>query len=280
MVLSVAGLSSSAYYGKKKSSRKLKRGPKTEINDNELLNLIREEIAGLKFFGMGYIKIWIRINRKLEKRGLSVGRKRTYRVMKDNNLLEKSPGKPVKNKHDGKIITDKPNVMWATDGKRFWTRKEGWCWFFGISDHFNSEIIAFHTTKNGDRFNGFVPLQEAVNKRYGGFRKGIAEGLSLRTDLGSIYTSGHFRNSAEFLGIEMSYTWAKSPESNGIIERFHRTLEEQVFKIYDFETLEEATAKIKEFVENYNREWMLARLGYMSPLEARKCYEDKLLNVA
>ncbi|NPV02569.1 MAG: DUF1153 domain-containing protein [Brevinematales bacterium] len=151
-VLSVAGLSSAAYYGRKSSVQKKKRGPKTEINDDELLSLIKEEIAGLKFYGMGYIKIWIRINRKLEKKGLSVGKARTYRVMKDNNLLQKSPEKPVKNKHDGKIITGKPNVMWATDGKRFWTRKEGWCWFFGVSDHFNSEIIAFHTAGNGVRF--------------------------------------------------------------------------------------------------------------------------------
>ena len=55
----------------------------------------------------------------------------------------------------------------------------------------------------------------------------------------------------------MSHTWAKSPESNGIIESFFRTIEDQLFKLHDFETLEESEKAIGDFIELYKKEWML-----------------------
>jgi len=41
-----------------------------------------------------------------------------------------------------------------------------------------------------------------------------------------------------------------------------------LFKIRDFKTLEEAEIAIREFIELYNKEWMLERLGYLSPMAA------------
>ena len=50
------------------------------------------------------------------------GKARVNRIMRENNLLSpnRRPGKTTKREHDGTIITDAPNVMWATDGKKFW----------------------------------------------------------------------------------------------------------------------------------------------------------------
>lgn len=53
-----------------------------------------------------------------------------------------------------------------------------------------------------------------------------------------------------------------------IVERFHRTIEEQVFKMHDFDTIGEAEEAISNFIERYNREWMIECLGYLSPREA------------
>ena len=71
---------------------------------------------------------------------------------------------------------------------------------------------------------------------------------------------------------QICHTWAKSPGSNGIIERFFRTIEEQLFKLHDFATLEEAEKAIGDFIELYNKEWMFERLGYISPNDALKKY--------
>lgn len=52
-----------------------------------------------------------------------------------------------------------------------------------------------------------------------------------------------------------------SPESNGCIERFNRTLEEQVFSLNHFRTLDEAgAAAIARFIDNYK-----IRLSKTSP---------------
>lgn len=105
-------------------------------------------------------------------------------------------------------------------------------------------------------------------KRYGTLEKNIARGLTIRSDRGSQYISKYYRQSMDHLGIEISPTWARSLESNGIVERFHRTIEGQVFKMHDFDTIGEAEEAISNFIERYNREWMIERLGYLSPHEA------------
>jgi transposase InsO family protein len=59
------------------------------------------------------------------------------------------------------------------------------------------------------------------------------------------------------------------PECNGAIERFIRTLKEQCLYLHRFKTLEKARQIIAEFIERYNRELLIERLGYRTPAEAR-----------
>ncbi|WP_286845421.1 integrase core domain-containing protein, partial [Proteiniphilum sp. UBA5346] len=61
---------------------------------------------------------------------------------------------------------------------------------------------------------------------------------------------------------------------NGIIERFHRTLEEQVLQIETFSSFEEAYNSINQFINDYNTEWIFHRLDYCSPVEYREKYAE------
>jgi transposase InsO family protein len=198
--------------------------------------------------------------------------------MRENGLLSVTRPKAERkeNDHTGSIKTELPNRMWGTDGKRFYTLKEGWCWFFGIIDHFNDEIIAWHASKSGNRFNAMEPLRTAVKKTYGSLGQHVCKdlGLFLRSDHGSQYDSNDFQKELKFLGLIYSPAFVRSPECNGIIERFHRTLNEQVFDLCVFESLEEARKVLGEFIEKYNRYWLIHRLGLKSPLEYRLDYEN------
>lgn len=71
----------------------------------------------------------------------------------------------------------------------------------------------------------------------------------------------------------------RSAECNGIIERFHRTLEEQVLQIQTFSSFEEAYNTINQFIKNYNTNWILHRLNYCSPIEYRGKYAQSLRKV-
>jgi len=276
LILKVVGYSSSAWYTKPKEGEKRRPGPVPAIDDVKALTLIKDEIKDSKFHSEGYIKV----KKRMEKKGHKIAKHRVNDLMRENSLL--SSIRPVrggrKNKHEGKITTHAPNLMWATDGKKFFAGKDGWCWFFGVIEHFNDEILSWHTAKKGNRFAAMQPVRKAVKQEFGSIEKNICSDLELqlRSDHGSQYDSADFINEMNFLGLVMSKAFVRSPECNGIIERFHRMLNEQVFDVNSFMSLEEANQAIKKFIENYNQDWILHRLKYCSPVEYRKKYEGHI----
>lgn len=273
LILKVAGYSSSTWYEKPTGIKGSNPGPRPAINDTEALELIKEDLKSSKFNGEGYLKV----KKRLAKTGKHIAKHRVNTLMREHELL--SPHRPVKNgrkrTHKGRIITDRPDKMWATDGKKFWAGKDGWCWFFGVIDHFNDEIIAWHVAKTGNRFEALAPVQRAIRLCFGSLDKDVCAGtcLQLRSDHGTQYESRDFLNEMSFLGLDLSKSYVRSPECNGIIERFHRTLNEQTFQVNNFESLEEAKKGIETFINDYNNDWMLHRLNYCSPIEARKKYQ-------
>ncbi len=269
MILKIVNLSSSSWYGKiRRKPHPLKRGRKPVLTDDEVLNAIYKTLKNSKFKGEGYRKIWKRMQRK----GIKVDKMRVNRIMKANNLL--SPyriniAKKSKSKHDGKIITNKPNLMWGTDGKKFFTNEDGWCWLFAVIDHFNDEILGVSVVKIGNRFAAMEPIYAAIRNRFGNIEKDICKDmeLQLRSDHGSQYDSKDFMNEMKFLGLKISKSFVRSPECNGCIERFNRTIQEEVFNINTFQNIEEARTVINTFINDYNNEWLIHRLGTLSPIE-------------
>lgn len=247
-----------------------KRGPRPHVSDEELAEAIREDIQASTFTGEGHRKVWARLR---HRKRVVVGRNRVLRLMRENNLLSPArvPKRP-ESTHTASIATEIPNDMWGTDGTKFYTLEDGWCWLFAVVDHFNSEALGWHISKRGDRFQALEPLRQAVRREYGSYEMGIATSLTLRMDNGSQYTSGVFEDELNFLGIEASFTMPYSPESNGIAERFFRTVKEQAVWGRVFKNIEEASAAIGQFIERYNAEWLLERLLYQSPQEARISY--------
>lgn len=277
LILKVVNMSSSGWYGKPRhKDNPQRRGRKPLVEDAALLVKIKETIDTVPFCGEGYKKVC----RRLKRSGVNVGKARVQRLMRENDLMSpyrhRKAGKR-KNEHKGTIITDKPNKMWATDGKKFWVADKGWCWLFPVIDHFNDEILAFNVSKTGNRFAAMDPIRTAVKNRFGTVEKGICDGIGLllRLDHGSQYDSADFRKEMDFLGIEMSHAFVRSPECNGCVERFNRTIEEEVFSINTFVTLEEAERVIAKFIDDYNRGWILHRLHLQSPIEYRTQYEQE-----
>jgi transposase InsO family protein len=276
MILKVAGLSAAAWYRRKPDRVEKKRpGPKPLVSDQDLLIETKREINDSIFIGEGYLKI----HKRMHKRGIISAKERVNRIMRENQLL--SPIRPklniTKNEHKGRIITEMPNRMWGTDGKKFFTLTDGWCWLFSVIDHCNDEIIAWHTAKIGNRFAAMEPVKMAVKKTFGSLERGICKdtGLFLRSDHGSQYDSNDFQRELKFLNLSYSPAFVRSPQCNGIIERFHRTLNEQVFDLCLFDSLEQAQCIITEFMNNYNQVWILHRLNLKTPVEYRKFLEMK-----
>jgi putative transposase len=198
-----------------------KRGPRTEISDERLLEQIREVIEESPFSGEGHRKItaYLRRNKKVY-----VGRKRVLRIMRANGLL--APQRDKKRRtvrpHDGTIILPGPDPLWGTDATMAWTKNDGWVWAFCCVDHFTAEAWT-SVAKRGDRFACLEPVYDGVTERFGRVDADLARGISLRHDWGPQYTSGHFQGAISWLGIEDSPAFAGEPRAtaarNGSSER-------------------------------------------------------------
>ena len=245
-----------------------KRGPKTELTDEELVAEIRTVLSESPFLGEGHRKVKVRLGAK----GTRAGKNRVLRLMRAHGLLAPvRQGHPRGDRsHSGRIRTGRPDELWGTDAARFWTRAEGWCWFFGAVDHCTSDVVGWHVAKKGDRWAALEPIRQGVRTHMGGFGKAIAMGLGLRHDWGSQYRAKQFQAEIKWLGIRSTPAYVGEPECNGVAERFMRTLKEECIHLHDFETLEEAREVIGAFIESYNNGWLLQRHGYLTPARARE----------
>lgn len=245
-----------------------RRGPKTAHSDAELLGLIRQSIADLPFHGEGHRKFWAR----LRVQGVRTSKQRVLRLMREHQLLapqrQLAPA-PV-NAHDGTIVTAAPNQMWGTDATATVTLADGQVTVFAAVDHCTAECVGIHAVKRATRFEALEPIRQGVKEYCGGFRKDVAAGLQLRHDHGSQFMSDHFQQELRFLGIESSPAFVRQPEGNGCIERFFRTLKEQLLWVRHFQDVEELQAAVREFRDRYNREWLIERLQFQSPRQARE----------
>jgi len=245
-----------------------KRGPHTTGSDTDLVAAIRTVLAETPFHGEGHRKVRVR----LRALGWRVGKNRVLRLMRAHGLLAPQRaghphGDPA---HAGTITTERPNVMWGTDATRFYTEREGWCWFFGAIDHASDDIVGWHVAKLGDRWAALEPIHQGVRAAFGAFNKDIARGLAVRSDWGPQYVADAFRAELAWLGITHSPSFVGEPQCNGVIERFMRTLKEQCLWLHRFDTLDQARTIISAFIERYNHEWLIERLDHRTPATARR----------
>lgn len=245
-----------------------RRGPKPKISDDQLLIAIRADLERSAFQGEGHRKVHARL-RILD--GIRVGRTRVLRLMRDKGLLSPHRSRQGATKeHDGTIITGRLNEMWGTDGVRVLTAEEGWCWIFAAVEHHNAECVGWHVCKTGDRFAALEPIAQGLMKIFGSLDKDVARGLSLRMDHGTQYTSDHLVNQVRYWGITPSFAFVEEPQTNGVAERWNRTLKEQAIHGRIFNTVDDVREAVRDFVETYNQEWRLEKLGYLTPSEARQ----------
>ena len=191
-------------------------------------------------------------------------------LMREHSLLSPHRGRRGHhNPHEGEIITQAPNLMWGTDGAKVFTLEEGWGWLFVAVEHWNAECVSWHVCKQGTRFAALEPVSQGLMATVGSVTVDAGRGLALRMDHATQYLSDHFLNQLKHWGITSSFAFIEQPKTNGVAERFIRTLKEQVIYGRVFQNLAEVRTAVRGFVDIYNREWLLKKIGFLSPWQAR-----------
>lgn len=250
------------------------------LTDAEALAAIRKILTEPDFSAEGYRKVWAR----LRHTGVRIWKDRVLRLMRENQLLspdrrpQQAPGK--EHPHDGSIIPEAPDQIWGTDATMTHTVTDGRVTIFAAIDHYTSECVGIHVVKKGDRFEALEPIRQGIRAYFGSFEENIACNLRLRHDHGSVYMSESFRSELRFLGITPSPSFVRQPEGNGCIERFFRTLKEQLLWVRRFRDLDELREALREFQRRYNTNWILQRHQYRTPSQARSAFTLELSRAA
>jgi transposase InsO family protein len=245
-----------------------KRGPKAFLSDEQVLAEIRAVLASTLFVGEGHRKVWARLR---HEHGVRTSMRRVLRIMREHGILaqDRPTGVRGPETHDRTITTAKPDEMWAIDATGCLT-DEGNAAVFVVVDHCTGECLGVRAAMRGTRFEAIECLREAVYFAKGRYDIGVAAGTKLRHDHGSQFISHAFQDELKTLGIESSPSFVRQPEGNGCVERFIRTLKEQLLWLHRFRTVEELNQALRDFARRFNNHWIIGRIGYRTPAAHRR----------
>ena len=241
-------------------------GPVGPLPDAALVEAIRKLLAESPFHGEGYRKVWAR----LRFAGIRTSKRRVLRLTREHGLqAPQRAGRPHGPKaHDGTIRTERVDAMWGTDLTSAMTG-EGQASIFVTVDHCSTECLGIHAARRATRFEALEPIRQAVRSCFGAFAQGIVSGLKVRHDHGSQFVADDYQAELAFLGIESSPAFVREPEGNGCVERFIRTLKENLLWVRRFATIEDLRQALLEFQRLYNQSWIVERHGYHTPAQVR-----------
>ena len=117
-----------------------------------------------------------------------------------------------------------------------WCGADGWGYCFNVIDVFTRQWLAFVLAGRAHA----PPCHNGGEQCGGPAANPVLPGLTLRVDNGSQYTSREFRSSVAALGITLEYIYVNTPEQNGHIESFHKTLKKEYVWPREFADIQEA----------------------------------------
>ena len=87
------------------------------------------------------------------------------------------------------------------------------------------------------------------------------------TDNGPQFISGDFKQFIRISGMSHVRTRPYDPQSNGKIERYHRTIKSECIRPKTPLSLDEARRIVSEFVHSYNNDRLHSAIGYVTPAD-------------
>jgi putative transposase len=252
MASRLSGYARRSYYYRPKQN--IIRNPRIDL---VMLESIEREALAHPSYGVR------RITALLRKAGLSVNRKKVYRLMKITNLIKR---RSVRKYQARRTITVpvRPNHVWEQDITYVFCGRDGWCFLFNIIDCYTREWLSYTFSKECGTDEALRALNNAVAER---FPDGNIPDLTIRNDGGPQYTSDRFIQTLNTFKINHEVTGKNRPDEDAYIEAFHRWLKEDYIWQQEFQTFNEADSMIKEFFTDYNWKRPHSSLNYMTPKE-------------
>lgn len=250
------------YYRPKEGKPGIKASTHTRWGDdlitNELVVEIIKEVLAQEFVRFGYKTI----TKGLQQLGMTINKKKVYRLMKQNKLVLGS-GIRVPGKRDfvrfRVVFPTRPMEYLCMDIKYVYIPDERrHQYLLSIMDIYSRRVIEW-TLKPSIRKYQVVAMLRRIDQRY------PLKGVTIRNDNGSQFLALVVRELLENLGAFQEFTHVATPEDNSYIEALHGLLEKELFQRYEYSNQYQAKLLIANYYTFYNTMRPHSSIGYRSP---------------
>ena len=179
-----------------------------------------------------------------------------YRVLSDAGVLSKWNRKPSK-KGDGFVQPLRPHEHWHIDIS--YINISGTFYYMcSILDGFSRYIVHWDIRPSMTEADVEIILQRAKEK----FPDAQPRIIS---DNGPQFVAKDFKEFIRISGMTHVKTSPYYPQSNGKLERYHKTIKSTCIRVRTPLSMDDAVRMVTEFVEHYNNRRLHSAIGYITP---------------
>jgi putative transposase len=188
-----------------------------------------------------------------------------FRILKREGLIKPAEIIGFKAGKEYHRKTKRPNELWATDCSHIKVFDWGWYYLVTVMDDYSRFILAWELKSDMAAGSLIDVVQKAVDA-IGMTDIPVENRTVLLSDNGAGYVSRQFGEYLRLVGVRHIVSSPYHPQTNGKIERYHRSLKGEINQVpYDVPSdLEKAIAA---FIEYYNYRRYHEGLGDVTPYD-------------
>jgi len=203
--------------------------------------------------------------RLVDDEGWYVSESTVFRILKRKGLIKPAEVIGFKAGKEYHRKTKRPNELWATDCSHIKVFDWGWYYLVTVMDDYSRFILAWELKSDMAARSLVDVVQKAVDAT-GMTDIPVEDRTVLLSDNGAGYVSRQFGEYLRLAGLRHIVASPYHPQTNGKIERYHRSLKDEINqRPYDMPgELKEA---IRTFIEYYNYRRYHEGLGNVTPYD-------------
>ncbi len=200
-----------------------------------------------------------------DNEGWFISERSVYRILRDFDLLTSPAYIVMSAANEFKHKTKRVHELWQTDFTYFKIMRWGWYYLSTVLDDYSRYIVSWRLTTSMTADDVTATLDDALAKT-GLEQINVRHRPRLLSDNGPCYISKELGEYLEKHDIKHTRGAPYHPQTQGKIERYHRTMK-NVVKLRNYYQPEVLEREIGKFVEHYNNDRVHESLKNVTPAD-------------